>query len=96
MEVLYHIRPYFDIPLYSPFIGLIYGRCLQVRKLKLTLNISYIYIIDYSYRYTGIYQDLTRRSLELRHGFCHCPKVPLADWIERRIGGEIELQEAIH
>ena len=39
MEVLYHIRPYFwgDIPLHSPYIGLIYGRYLHFRILKFPL-----------------------------------------------------------
>ena len=30
IEVLYHIRAYFVIPLHRPYIGLIYGRCLYM------------------------------------------------------------------
>jgi len=39
MEVLYHITPYFcwDIPLHRPYIGLICGRYLQFRILKIPL-----------------------------------------------------------
>jgi hypothetical protein len=40
MEVLYHIRPYF-VGIF-PYIGLIYGRYLQFRFLKLPLNICVV------------------------------------------------------
>jgi hypothetical protein len=39
MEVLYHIRPYF-MGMF-PYIGLIYGRYLQFRILKIPLRICY-------------------------------------------------------
>ena len=38
MQVLYPIRPYF-VGIF-PYIGLIYGRYLQFRYLKLPLNVS--------------------------------------------------------
>ena len=42
MEVLYHIKPYF-VGIF-PYIGLIYGRYLQSRILKLPLIYIYIHI----------------------------------------------------
>ena len=52
---------------------------------------TYVYIVDYIIDI----HDISRFDQTKPGKATVSPKVPLADWIERRIGGEIELQEAI-
>ena len=67
----------------------------------MTLNISdryiYIYIIGYNVIDIPVYMKIRPDEVwNFATDFVIVYKVPLADWIQRRIGGEIELQEAIH